>query len=655
MADNDGLNIIPAPTGAEIAEWDANVQNSLDKLRDRKGEAERLASDGVRFLAVSEQKLSAVTNQGFFGRLWGGITGKSGQNRDMSQRNLQMAQKATLQLLQKLGEQNVLQMDAITSLGSMVNYLHFSNTELKDKIANLFESHQSRLQNLEEEFNLLKEISYWAQGLKGRKSIRKLKSKALRLVAFSQSAAEIAVPGWQTREVDIFNSGLEDVGFQFEESVTVREFFVELLEEADNDFFQTYVLPLVESALALESGSSLPCHYALAEAHELRATSARYEIVQVATEMANQQGASLTANGIMQQTLFRYLEGRGVDLDTPVEYAQLGLELMLGARIYRQKVAVAAADLGDEGSAGEVSREVNPVPPIPAGMVRVGLPDGETVLYVDRERSTVATTFAEATKALQAHGKRLPSVHEAMLLSSTFVADRLSLIRVKSGRRGEDRSEWTSTNAPDSETSALVMAAAGPDNRYEIKEGSSSLWEYEFQPYRKGYKAHYRGVIVGNQAGTVIGQMDSAIGCGRDTLGGLIEVPPGMAEVVFPSGTRLLVDVEATRVGKEEEVVQALSARGARLPTVEEMSYLISSRDETGLKVSCHVGRYQELVETDRSAYSGPRVVRCTWTWNDDGEVLGEGMWDDERVIFTATVLEDWEGLHYRAVIPTKG
>ena len=452
-----------------------------------------MASDAVRFLAISESNLTKVSNQGFFGRIWRALTGKTGGQRDTSQRNLQMAQKATLKLLQKLGEQNVLQMDAIASLGNMVNYLHFSNTELKKKLAALFLSHEKRLQALESEIRSVKEITYWAQGLKGKRHIRRLQSKALRLVAYAHSAALIGISEWHTGEVEIFKGRLEDVGFEFEEPTTVREFLHELLEEADDDFFDSYVLPLVEPSLKLESGSSLPCHYALAEAHGLRSSFGRYQIVQVAMELARAQGATLSSTVIMQHTLCRYLEERGVDLDTRVEYADLGLELLLGARIYRRMPELLAGiETNGEEQAAELEQPTESLPP--PGMILVELPESGGV-FVDVEPAA-ERGYDEALSLLKKRGARLPTTDEMKYL----IKHRNELGFKIPGNKGY--AEWVYTDLFDYSKPRVVAAMEEALFLLFLNEGEEiGLRKWDDRPMRYGAviweqdKACFRGIV----------------------------------------------------------------------------------------------------------------------------------------------------------------
>ena len=124
MVDQTEL-VTTVPSNAEMAEWDAAVEQAVEGLKGKKREAASIAADAVQFISASHEDLETVSKQRFFGRVWGFLTGRNSRLRERSQRNVLHGQKAALKLVQRLAAQNALQMDAMVALANLVNYLHF--------------------------------------------------------------------------------------------------------------------------------------------------------------------------------------------------------------------------------------------------------------------------------------------------------------------------------------------------------------------------------------------------------------------------------------------------------------------------------------------------------------------------------------------------
>lgn len=325
------------PTKAELEEWDAAVEQAVESLKGKKVEAANMAAAAVQFMAVSHEDLDRVSNQGIVSRVIGFFTGRNAKLRERSQRNMLHAQKASLQLVRRLAEQNALQMDAMVALANLVNYLHFKEVETKKALLELFDDHEKRLREVEDRLAVVDRVYGWALAVPARDYLD-LPNKSLRLAAYVQDALALEVPDWRSRDIDVFMATLQKAGFERRETITVRRFLHDLSHTEAVPGWTEHVLPLVEPGLQLSTEPGLPCYYALLESAALQRSEEKYAIVAVASEMAAAAGARLDPPALREEVLVRYLLGRGVNVDAEVPIAKLGVELLVGARLALARV-----------------------------------------------------------------------------------------------------------------------------------------------------------------------------------------------------------------------------------------------------------------------------------------------------------------------------
>lgn len=350
------------PTKAELEEWDAAVEQAVESLKGKKVEAANMAAAAVQFMAVSHEDLDRVSNQGIVSRVIGFFTGRNAKLRERSQRNMLHAQKASLQLVRRLAEQNALQMDAMVALANLVNYLHFKEVETKKALLELFDGHEKRLRDLEGRVDALEKVHGWAFKVKARPYVR-LPNASLRLLELVNDAHGLGLVEWRTGDLEMFEAATIDARFECGETITIRNFLHDLAR--DGDTWHARVLPLVEPGLDKVAECGMPCFYALAESVALTRSEEKYAIVAVASEMAAAAGVRLDPPALREEVLVRYLLGRGVNVDAEVPVAKLGVELLVGARLMlstTEPVPAALPPSADDSAAA--------VPPVTAAKQR---------------------------------------------------------------------------------------------------------------------------------------------------------------------------------------------------------------------------------------------------------------------------------------------
>ncbi|MBQ7696218.1 MAG: patatin-like phospholipase family protein [Lentisphaeria bacterium] len=155
------------------AELDHLVECLVDENRQNSELLNGYAMDAVAALAPVESRATELLEQGFFGRLWHGITGKNAKMVSTSILDLAQAQYASIRLVQQLQHENLLQFELTGALHARLNRLASDaariqgnvNCQVREvynslalvycKVRKQLRDHEDRLQALEHKTNAL--------------------------------------------------------------------------------------------------------------------------------------------------------------------------------------------------------------------------------------------------------------------------------------------------------------------------------------------------------------------------------------------------------------------------------------------------------------------------------------------------------------------
>lgn len=161
-------------------ELDHLVEILVDENRQNSQQLTHYAMDAVAALTPVESRASELLEQGFFGKLWHGITGKSSKMVANSVFDLAKAQYASIRLIQKLQHENLLQFEMTAALSARLNRLAGDaariqsnvNNQIRDvygsmaliycKCREKLREHENRINELEKNVNILS----WTQIIK---------------------------------------------------------------------------------------------------------------------------------------------------------------------------------------------------------------------------------------------------------------------------------------------------------------------------------------------------------------------------------------------------------------------------------------------------------------------------------------------------------
>ena len=116
------------------AELDHFVECLVDENKQNSELLTGYAMDAVAALAPVESRATELLEQGFFGRLWHGITGKNSKMVSTSILDLAQAQYASIKLIQQLQHENLLQFDLTGALHARLNRLAYDAAQIQSNV-----------------------------------------------------------------------------------------------------------------------------------------------------------------------------------------------------------------------------------------------------------------------------------------------------------------------------------------------------------------------------------------------------------------------------------------------------------------------------------------------------------------------------------------
>ena len=108
-------------TTTDKTELDAFIAGIISTHSKNTAQINKFALDSVTALTASGKRGRELSNQGFFKRMWGGLTGSNRKLQDDIDKNLAKAQYASTQMLQKLSEQNLMSFEMIAAVNNKLN------------------------------------------------------------------------------------------------------------------------------------------------------------------------------------------------------------------------------------------------------------------------------------------------------------------------------------------------------------------------------------------------------------------------------------------------------------------------------------------------------------------------------------------------------
>lgn len=152
-----------AVTEQEKKDLEVYINDAVEALKANHAEMNKFVMKSVSALSASKARSKELASQGFFGRLWGSITGKNRRMQNAINMSNTQAIYAVGQAVKKLAEQNAMSFELITAVNNKLNHaivgINEEINELKSKLVVLFKQSRSEIAQLNQRVDALEKCA----------------------------------------------------------------------------------------------------------------------------------------------------------------------------------------------------------------------------------------------------------------------------------------------------------------------------------------------------------------------------------------------------------------------------------------------------------------------------------------------------------------
>lgn len=229
LKDTDELSIY------DKKELDIFIDSAIKTHMDNGPQINILVFDSVTALTASEARARELSSQGFFKRIWGGITGSNQKLQNDIDKSLVKAQYSSQKILQKLSEQNLMSFELLTAVNNKLNNsLYEIDVEINKiyvKLITFFKQTRSDIIQLENRMGKLErnvDLLCWNatieyqmfEGVEYR--YLNISEKIICLVSDFSTKTKC---NWNTGDLMLLKSSFSGIGLPVNDSISLQEFF----------------------------------------------------------------------------------------------------------------------------------------------------------------------------------------------------------------------------------------------------------------------------------------------------------------------------------------------------------------------------------------------------------------------------------------------
>lgn len=152
-----------AVTEQEKKDLEVYINDAVEALKANHAEMNKFVMKSVSALSASKARSKELASQGFFGRLWGSITGKNRRMQNAINMSNTQAIYAVGQAVKKLAEQNAMSFELITAVNNKLNHaivgINEEINELKSNLVVLFKQSRSEIAQLNQRVDALEKCA----------------------------------------------------------------------------------------------------------------------------------------------------------------------------------------------------------------------------------------------------------------------------------------------------------------------------------------------------------------------------------------------------------------------------------------------------------------------------------------------------------------
>ena len=152
-----------AVTEQEKKDLEVYINDTVEVLKANHAEMNKFVMKSVSALSASKARSKELASQGFFGRLWGSITGKNRRMQNAINMSNTQAIYAVGQAVKKLAEQNAMSFELITAVNNKLNHaivgINEEINELKNNLVILFKQSRSEITQFNQRVDALEKCA----------------------------------------------------------------------------------------------------------------------------------------------------------------------------------------------------------------------------------------------------------------------------------------------------------------------------------------------------------------------------------------------------------------------------------------------------------------------------------------------------------------
>lgn len=341
-----------AVTEQEKQDLEVYINEAVEVLKANHAEMNKFVMKSVSALSASKARSKELASQGFFGRLWGSITGKNRRMQNAINMSNTQAIYAVGQAVKKLAEQNAMSFELITAVNNKLNHavvgINEEINELKSNLVVLFKQSRSEIAQLNQRVDALEkcaDLERWHDTVEYL-TFNNMSYEELpvidALVCLTNDFYVKSHGNWSFSDLLLLKSTFKELDIDVKGKISYKDFVAEIVArpELRDKLFE---------GIAVHSTVDYIPAYTLLDKKSKLAGEEKY-ICDTVAELSGKDNGAEISNYLVEQYAVNNV---GVDYNAGINIFDFSLELLAGLKGYEwQEDEI--ADVIDEAEDAEV-------------------------------------------------------------------------------------------------------------------------------------------------------------------------------------------------------------------------------------------------------------------------------------------------------------
>lgn len=352
-----------AVTEQEKQDLEVYINEAVDVLKANHAEMNKFVMKSVSALSASKARSKELASQGFFGRLWGSITGKNRRMQNAINMSNTQAIYAVGQAVKKLAEQNAMSFELITAVNNKLNHavvgINEEINELKSNLVVLFKQSRSEIAQLNQRVDALEkcaDLERWHDTVEYL-TFNNMSYEELpvidALVCLTNDFYVKSHGNWSFSDLLLLKSTFKELDIDVKGKISYKDFVAEIVArpELRDKLFE---------GIAVHSTVDYIPAYTLLDKKSKLAGEEKY-ICDTVAELSGKDNGEEISNYLVEQYAVNNV---GVDYNAGINIFDFSLELLAGLKGYewQEDEIVSEIELEPDEEEKKVDWEKYPFP-----------------------------------------------------------------------------------------------------------------------------------------------------------------------------------------------------------------------------------------------------------------------------------------------------